>query len=499
VVVTSPTDADTWTVGETGSITWDVFGKVDTVKITYSRDSGSNYLATPLIASTDADNVSSYSGSWDWVIPTDPAAGDFIPKFEDGDYAKIMVEDTTSFGTYVYDESLNFKLKGTLAFTAATLTTLSNELVAGSSPTLTWTREGRISNVNVKYATDGTNFTNSVVSDLAFLDPVNDTQRSTNWSVPETPIGINYKLLVEDANYLYANGGPNHITDAFKVKGQITVTQPATPDTWSIGDTKRIKWNIDHGNIQYVKIYASPSGTFSGDLYLIDPGNLQADNEVLFNAGNTPVAKGYYDWYIPDTTEINASTKLRVFDYNTTDFPDILDDSETITIQGKLTVTTPASDWQVGDTAHDIQWHAYGDVPRVWIDFWNGTSWVNVTDPNPTTGGVASGNGDKSFEVSGWYNEGAVPDTKSHLCKIRVQDHPSTPTLTVQSNTFSVYPVISGVDITESPGDEGSSPKIWRAGLTNQSMSWTETSSKITSVNILYTTTPSRPARLTQP
>ena len=56
IAVTQPTDATLWTVGGTGTIEWDVYGPVDTVKITYSRDSGASYLATALTASTAADS-----------------------------------------------------------------------------------------------------------------------------------------------------------------------------------------------------------------------------------------------------------------------------------------------------------------------------------------------------------------------------------------------------------------------------------------------------------
>ena len=115
VTVTQPTDATVWTVGETGRIEWDVYGKVDNVKITYSKDGGSNYLTTPLIVSTPADNGTSGDnhGYWDWAIPTDPGVDDYIHKINDPapyNRAMIKVEDTTSFGAYVYDESLAFIL-----------------------------------------------------------------------------------------------------------------------------------------------------------------------------------------------------------------------------------------------------------------------------------------------------------------------------------------------------------------------------------------------------
>jgi hypothetical protein len=154
-----------------------------------------------------------------------------------------------------------------------------------------------IESVNVKYASDGTNFTGSVVAGLAFDEAA--TTKSTQWSVPETPVGAGYKILVEDANYKKSGvAGTYVISDAFKVKGVIDITVPVNPDTWPVTETKRINWNIVHGEIANVKIIASPSGNFSGDEYTII-AQTDADNDVAFNALSSPVAKGYYDWPIP--------------------------------------------------------------------------------------------------------------------------------------------------------------------------------------------------------
>ena len=93
-----------------------------------------------------------------------------------------------------------------------------------------------------------------------------------------------------------------------------------------------------------------------------------------------------------------------------------------------------ATGWQVGDTSNkSISWKADGDVPRVWLYFSNnGSAWVEATDPTPVTGGVASSDGDNFFYLDNWYDYdgggsfpgGEVPDAKSHICQIRVQDAP---------------------------------------------------------------------------
>ena len=93
--------------------------------------------------------------------------------------------------------------------------------------------------------------------------------------------------------------------------------------------------------------------------------------------------------------------------------------------------------------------------------------------------------GNNILYTSSWQTYGAVPDVKSHGCKLRVTDADNS-SVTIDSNAFSVYPKITNFALVPSAGDEGSNPVIWRAGLNNQTVNWTESSSKVTSVNIYY-------------
>jgi uncharacterized protein (TIGR02145 family) len=61
IIITSPTSAETWHVGDIHSITW-TSSDVANVKIDYTSDAGSTW--TPVIASTEAS-----IGSYDWTIP----------------------------------------------------------------------------------------------------------------------------------------------------------------------------------------------------------------------------------------------------------------------------------------------------------------------------------------------------------------------------------------------------------------------------------------------
>ena len=125
-----------------------------------------------------------------------------------------------------------------------------------------------------------------------------------NFTVPETPVNNTYRLMAEDANYTWANGGTSYESANFRVMGVIDLTAPSSPATWRITDTKTFTWDITNGEIHKVKIMAYPG---VGSPYLVMDNlspfsaNGGSGGSSAFNAGSTPKGSGSYDWQIPQT------------------------------------------------------------------------------------------------------------------------------------------------------------------------------------------------------
>ena len=201
------------------------------------------------------------------MVPTAPSAGDYITRADDNDDSYIRIEDATSFGTYVTDDSPDFVVKGILTLVAPTSGTLLAGIDCASSHTITWERQGRIESGNVKYATDGETFTNLIQGNIPFDPVTSGTQASTasQWSVPETPVTTTYQILIEDNHYEKLGAAGTFIeSDTFRIKGALTLTAPTEIAIWRVTEQKTITWEVDHGQINKVKIVASKSGDFSG-------------------------------------------------------------------------------------------------------------------------------------------------------------------------------------------------------------------------------------------
>ena len=242
--------------------------------------------------------------------------------------------------------------------------------------------------------------------------------------------------------------------------------------TWSIAqgsDTETITWNVAQGNIGNVKI--------------IGFRNFDSDPTDTFLITSSKLASsGFYNWNIKERSPsiIGSTVKYQVSDANTN--YDIKDKSSANnTINGDVTITTPSVDWNVGDTSHDIDWVSYGDLGEVDVQFYNGTSWIDVSD---STSRPVSNDGANSFSVSNWVGTSAVPDVKTVIAQVRVRQV-NAPNVTATSGTFNVYPTITNVVVTPT---DGGTPGVWRSQRTNHTVSWDETSSKITSVDIIYST-----------
>ncbi|MFH1062870.1 MAG: hypothetical protein V1747_08340, partial [Candidatus Omnitrophota bacterium] len=134
LTLTVPNGAEEWIVGSSHNITWNRTGTIANVKLEYSTDGGTSY-SNEIIASTSAA-----AGTYSWTIP------DAI----DSDI-RVRVSDVTDAS--VNDVSnADFTIKGSLTLTAPNG---GESWVVGTSNNITWTKQGSITNVELRYSVNG--------------------------------------------------------------------------------------------------------------------------------------------------------------------------------------------------------------------------------------------------------------------------------------------------------------------------------------------------------
>ncbi|MCK5493303.1 MAG: hypothetical protein KAJ14_09350, partial [Candidatus Omnitrophica bacterium] len=498
LAVTSPTQGAKWTADGTtaNTISWNVYGPTANVRIKYSRDSKTTWITIAESTSAEDGDAAVNKGAYLWTIPVAPDnPNDFITRVDDpfSHSSYFQIEDADGFDQEVTADSLDFIVKGQLRITAP-------DVIAGlncaSSHIITCERDGRINAVNIRYSSDGgITYPNTIESDISFSPVDTATQVSTaaQWLVPETPLTLTYKIMVEDANYKWPNGTFGSTVN-FRVKGALELTAPMASETWRTTEQKTISWDVKHGNMSKVKIMASPLGTFLGDEYSIAAvGAIDA-----FDAGDpfdeaklpTKVGSGSYVWTIPETTDIVNTMRFKVVQEDA-GFTDIMTGtSAPMDIRGTIVVQTPTVDfdngldWNAGETNRQVKFTPYGtDLSTVYIFLYDGSAEYQIDGGS----GVATAGDGNEQTVTGI----TVPDVKSHSCVIRVRDD-AIRTNSINngvegsSGIFSAYPVISNVVIT--PTNPPDAVNSWVAESTNQIVTWSETGTTITSVDVWYST-----------
>ena len=357
LTVTSPTDATTWIADGSANktISWDVYGKVDNVKIDYTRGGTGSWSTIVTSTGAEAGDADVNQGSYNWTLPTDPsdppgsANGDYITRFNtNGKSSMIRIYDAdTNFDDFVQDDSQGFLVKGRLTITQPA--SVASGLDCGSLQTIEWQRDGRINAVNVKYSINGgSTYPNTIQGDRTFENDSATTQTtSSQWSVPETPMVTTYRLLVEDTEYEKDGTAGTFIETAnFRVNGELALTAPVDTTIWRILEQKTISWNVLHGNMGKVKIMASPLGDFSDAYSIASAGTIDAFSAGdPFDVGKLPakVGSGSYLWTIPVTTDLVDTMKFKIVQEDA-GFTDIESNNQSAAIEIRPSITVQTRD-----------------------------------------------------------------------------------------------------------------------------------------------------------
>jgi len=439
ITVTRPTSTDEWTQGTTENINWNITGVVNNVKIEYSKDNGANWVT--VISSRPAQDK-----PYSWEIPLDV-------DLRTPNQAKIRISQVGN--SPVYGLSSNFRMKGVITVNRPNA---SDVLKVGEPFNITWTTGGFSSgNVIIGYSTTGgAPFT--VIDTVAYN--YGNPPGTYPWTPPVDAITANQKKAVIEIKDALDPTKTRDESDLFEIEGKIELIQPNTSGiVWAVNSTQEVKWR-PWGNYAYVEIHYSKDNFVADEHFLKTVANVESGT-----VGTTQIT-------VPD--DISKTVRVRVRDK---DDPDVKAISNyNINVVGSLDVTSPEQEgivWYVGETNKVISWNAVGTITNVKIEYKTSATGAYTTivanDPGHTSGG------------NSYIWTQPVPDENSEDCYIRVSDVNNYDLVYSESTIpFSIRPVIT---VTKPGLDENI-----EVGSTGNQIRFTINSSKVTKVDIYYST-----------
>ncbi|MBU1086222.1 MAG: GPI anchored serine-threonine rich family protein [Candidatus Omnitrophica bacterium] len=375
LVLNVPNGGQLWIVGESRSITWTRTGSIANAKLDYSTDSGTSY-PNAIIASTDAA-----TGTYAWTV------GDAI-----GTNVRVRVSDASD-GTVNDASDADFEIKGSLTVTAPNG---GESWVVGSINNITWTKQGTIANLELRYSLNG-----GTSYDTVIIASTPGAALSYAWTVPDS-INATVKVKITDISDLAVYDVSNA---NFKIIGAFVLTAPNGAEEWVVGTSENITWTVS-GSITNAKLdYSINSGaTYS--------------NAII---GSTGAAGLSYSWTIPNSVNKTIRVKIadaadvNVFDVSNADF----------TIMPKFAITSPNGGevWEVA-SSQDLTWLTTGDCANVKLEYSvnSGSTYTDIIATTPNT------------EIYGW----TIPDNLSIACKIRISDVDNPTALDTTDGLFKI-------------------------------------------------------------
>jgi hypothetical protein len=335
ITIGSPNGGENWPVGSTQNINWTSGGTSGTVKIDYSTDNGSTWIA--VIASTPDD------GTHSWTVPNTPSAN-----------CLVRVADTDGNPT---DQSNAVFTISQASFITVVSPNGGEFWQVSSVHDITWTSGGTSGTVRIDYSTDNGSAWTTVIAST----PDDGTHP---WTVPNTP-SINCLIRVADTD-----GNPTDQSNAVFTISQasfITVVSPNGGEFWQGVIVHNIIWTS-----------SGTSGTVKID-YSTDKGS----NWTTVIA-STP-DDGTHSWTVPNTPSTNCLIRIADTDGSPTD-----QSNAVFTIPASfITVGSPngGENWPIG-SGQNITWITNVPLLTGKIDYStdNGSTWITVIASTPDAG-----------------------------------------------------------------------------------------------------------------
>jgi len=402
ITVTAPNGSESYTIGQSYSITWtsNSIPDTDNIEIRLSTDGGQSY-------SILADGTfGTYSGKYSWTVSGSPT-----------DNALIQVVSTTQNISDASDAVFSM-------VSAASITVVTpnggETLNVGEAYDITWTTSGSLDtdNIEIRLSTDGGQ-TYSILNDGTFA-----TYNGTySWTVSNS---IATTARIEVANTTQQVSDASDADFTIQAAPAITVLTPDGGEVLTIGETYDITWEaISIADTDIVELQLSTDG---GGTY------------TMFAEGTFGDLAGTYTWTVPD----NATSTARIQIVNTnTQLSDRSNGNFTIQQMPSVTVTSPngGESWEVG-SQQVISWDAVSfgssDYIEIRLSADGGKTFAMLSE-----GGVYTNN---QYAL-------AVPDSVSDNVVVSVTNK----TLGIADTSdavFSIYKIDRSITITAPNGGE---------------------------------------------
>lgn len=312
--ITSPNGGETWKIGEQRAITWKTSGRIEGVRLDYSRDGFASEAKT-IVESTPN------TGHFNWTVPDDLS-----------NQAKVRVMDLKD--NEVQDMSdAPFEMAGAFVMLAPNG---GESWHAGEKREITWMTAGTVKDISLDYSAD----------DFKTASPIEHGLMNTGrytWDVPDN-LGEAYKVRICDAG----NANACDFSDnTFAIRSPLEMTWPRGGEKWTVGSDQEIRWN-SYGNVRRVAIYYS---TKAGDWKkLIE--ELPNEQHFLFK--------------VPD--DISNNVFFKVADYDNEDLYTV--SGGPVNIFGSFDLIRPdgGEKWPAG-SVQKISWDTLGTVSNARLEY----------------------------------------------------------------------------------------------------------------------------------
>jgi len=330
--------------------------------------------------------------------------------------------------------------------TGVSITSLSetSPFSVGDTVTINGLGAGALS-VQAYYATsesDAENKTGSITS-IGVVSVAGDDTFSINWTVPDNICSTVY-LRVENV----ADPTVHNVYGPYVIRGKVTIDDPIDTN-WVVGETTNDISGTVIGDVDYITLqYTTVDNPTESDWHDLTTAPVSIGD----NSGTTVATWTLTDAFtVPDA--ISSNFKIRAIDGTPLRDTTLVGKSEaitnSITVKGALSVTTPSSDWFASGPG-TINWEATGSIGDVVIEYQSSKD--NALDPWSDWTAIATvpSGGTGTDAVSGSYDWDSVADVvlaevgaaniqsdPDVFMRIRVRDADDS-TVYAETNPFTV-------------------------------------------------------------
>jgi hypothetical protein len=381
----APKKSQVLRVNSREKILWARNGRIESVRIEYSTDSGKTYPHT--IATKAKASLLSY----DWKVP-------------DSISDQVQVKITNIDNPLVSAQSQDFSIKGSLRLTAP----LGIEtFYVGDTMDIVWQKQGSIGDVVLEYSTQG--FINK--SKTATIAKVSADKLKYTWVVSDS-ISDEVSIRIYQAKDALVS---DILNQTFSIKGKLKLISPNGGESYRVENQEDIVWNAT-GSVTNISLkYSSDAGaTF---------------NTII---SSYLASKGVhsYAWRLPD--DISQNCLVKVLDADDAQVFDISDD--VFSIRGIIEVVSPKEGQRLSvGSSEKIEWNVLGtELTDIEIRY--------STDGGQTYPYVIT---PKAESRPGFFIWQDIPDSIGDLTRIKLIDV-GDPEVSAQSQAFSI---IGSLDI----------------------------------------------------